>query len=196
MSKHSKKSGCDSNKSKGGDSLKLLPKSLQSFANGWKEDAIEEEGFTVMTLEEYSNIDFSTKMRTNYLSMADFTIQALTRKGLQVSSVNIFEHNISDQVLLSIVEFTTEQLVKCGHVPTSLLEYQQFQREQAVIVQKEVPNKLNECQPIRRVTRRTVKIPELEKKTPTQSKRLREGHQIQTSTTEMQNKEMSTKKGN
>ena len=126
MSKHSKKSGCGNNKSKGGDSLKLLPKSLQSFANGWKEDAIEEEGFTVMTLEEYSNIDFSTKMRTNYLSMADFTIKAFKRKGLQASSVNIFEHNISDQVLLSIVEFTTEQLVKCGHVPTSLLEYQQF----------------------------------------------------------------------
>ena len=111
MSKHRKKSGCDSNKSKGGDSLKLLPKSLQSFANGWKEDAIEEEGFTVMTLEEYSNIDFSTKIPTNYLSMAELTIEALTRKGLQASSVNIFEHNISDQVLLSIVEFTTEQPV-------------------------------------------------------------------------------------
>ena len=68
------------------------------------------------------------------------------------------------------------------------------QREQAVIAQKEVPNKLNECQLIRKVTRRTVKMPELEKKTPTQSKRLREGHQTQTSTTEMQNKEISTKK--
>ena len=101
----------------------MLPKFLQAFTDGWSEDKIEKEGFTVMMMDEYSNIGFNTKIRANYLSMADNTIEALTRKGLPVDSINILGHILSDSALLQIVEFTTDQLVNCGHVPTSLIEY-------------------------------------------------------------------------
>ena len=51
---------------------------------------------------------------------------SLGRSGLKVTTTNIFNHLLSEAVILKIVEYTTECLVKFGHDPTYIGEYKRF----------------------------------------------------------------------
>ena len=77
-------------------------------------------------MDEYSELDHGKIMKTTYLNIANQTEDALKKKGMNVTTTNIFHHLLSDTVILKISEHTTEQLVCNGYAPTTIDEFKQF----------------------------------------------------------------------
>ena len=105
--------------------LKSMPKSLLSFQDGWEEVA-SDESYQIFLDDEYRGINNGDVMVKTYLNMAKKVVASLGRSGLKVTTTNIFNHLLSEAVILKIVEYTTECLVKFGHDPTYIGEYKRF----------------------------------------------------------------------
>ena len=80
------------------ESFNALPKSLQAFSDGW-EELTTTECFKIMDVHEYYGMHFSDTIRHTYTNMANSILLALKWKGLEVSSINIFEHMLGDDIL-------------------------------------------------------------------------------------------------
>lgn len=103
-----------------------LTKSMRSFIDGWKEVTKDNIQFQIMMEEEYNKIDNGDMTMTTYLNIHDQIIGALTRKGLDCTTTDIFTHLLSDTVSINISEYATEKLVKHGFYPTNVHEFKNF----------------------------------------------------------------------
>ena len=63
-------------------------------------------------------------MVKTYFNMAKKIMESLGR--LKVTTTNVFNHSLSEAVILKIVKYTTECIVKFGHDPTRIGEYKSF----------------------------------------------------------------------
>ena len=86
--------------------LKPLPKALSVFSNNWVE-ITETTPYDVVLKDEYDNLENGNIISGMYLNMATRVVTSICRKGLDVTSPNIFSHLISDRAILMIIEHTT-----------------------------------------------------------------------------------------
>ena len=102
-----------------------LPKLLQVFVDT-REVITENVPFFIITFDEYSEFNQRSIVNTPYLDMTDQMKDSLKKKGLDVTTTNIFDHLLSDIVLLKVCKYTTEQMACNGHPTTTLNRYKQF----------------------------------------------------------------------
>ena len=77
-------------------------------------------------MNEFTEEDYSEILTEMYLQMAENTVKAMERTGVNTTSDHIFTYLLSDTVLLKIADYTTEVLVMNSHPPLSLHEFKQF----------------------------------------------------------------------
>ena len=99
--------------------------SLLSFQDRWEEVA-SDEPYQIFLDDEYQGVNNGDVMVKTHLNMAKKVVAALGKSGLKVTTTNIFNHLLSEAVILKIVEYTTECLVKFRHNPTYIGEYKRF----------------------------------------------------------------------
>ena len=106
------------------DELAVLPESLRAFS-GWTE-ITKDIGYEIVMKEYYNGFENGRHMCQIYENMADRVVRAINRKGMPLNTYSIFSHLLSDVAILTIVEYTNEQLVINGYAPTNLLEFKMF----------------------------------------------------------------------
>ena len=106
--------------------MKSFPKSLQVPDDGWTETTEKNRRYELLLESEFQDIDLSQEISHTYESIAKQVVLALANQALDTSSVNIFHHLLSESTIVKISEWTTEKLVKLGHAPTNIDEYNRF----------------------------------------------------------------------
>ena len=93
---------------------------MRAFTDRWVEMIREQISFRIMMEVDYNDIDNVDIMMTAYLNMANQIIRSLSKKVLYCTMTNVFTHLLSDRVIIKLLEFTNEQLIKLGYFPTNV----------------------------------------------------------------------------
>ena len=86
--------------------MNSLPKALSAFSNNWVE-IIETTPYEEVLKDQYDELENGNIISGMYLNMATRVMTSIFRKGLDVTSFNIFSHLMFDRAILMIIEHTT-----------------------------------------------------------------------------------------
>ena len=106
--------------------LNGIPDGLKAFTDKWVEITDEKQRYSVCYEDDFFDENLGVKLRDTLNYFKTSMEHELSRRGLTVSPVCIFEFLVGEPTFYKIVDYTTQVLVSKNKQPTNLREFSQF----------------------------------------------------------------------
>jgi hypothetical protein len=108
------------------DPMKSLPEAFKAWLDGWNNVTQHNHEYTVVYADDFFNENLGKKLRETLTHFENSLNCELASRGKNVTSVNTFEFLVGEHSFNTLVDYTTQCLIKRNKHATNPNEFREF----------------------------------------------------------------------